>query len=43
MIYITGDTCADFTRFNTRMFPEQKEITKDDIVIILGDFGGSLE
>ena len=40
MIYITGDTHADFSRFNTRRFPEQKEMTKDDIVIILGDFGG---
>lgn len=40
MIYITGDTHADFSRFNTKNFPEQKEMTKDDIVIVLGDFGG---
>lgn len=40
MVYITGDTHADFNRFNTRRFPEQKDMTKDDIVIILGDFGG---
>lgn len=40
MIYVTGDTHGDFTRFNTRNFPEQKEMTKDDYVIILGDFGG---
>lgn len=40
MIYITGDTHADFSRFSTIRFPEQKEMTKDDIVIILGDFGG---
>lgn len=40
MIYITGDTHADFNRFSTKKFPEQKEMTKDDIVIILGDFGG---
>ncbi len=41
MIYITGDTHADFKyRFNTDYFPEQKEMTKDDYVIICGDFGG---
>lgn len=40
MIYITGDCHADFTRFNTKIFPEQYEMTKDDYVIICGDFGG---
>lgn len=40
MIYITGDTHADFKRFNTKAFPEQKEMTRDDRVIICGDFGG---
>ena len=40
MIYITGDTHAEFNRFNTTNFPEQKEMTKDDYVIICGDFGG---
>lgn len=40
MIYITGDTHADFSRFNTKRFPEQKEMTKNDIVMVLGDFGG---
>ncbi len=41
MIYITGDTHAEFKhRFNTESFPEQKEMTKDDFVIICGDFGG---
>ncbi|MBR6315377.1 MAG: metallophosphoesterase [Lachnospiraceae bacterium] len=41
MIYITGDTHGDFSlRFNTENFPEQKEMTKDDYVIICGDFGG---
>ena len=39
-VYITGDTHADFTRFNTTTFPDQKRLTKEDIVIILGDFGG---
>ena len=41
MIYITGDTHAEFKhRFNMENFPEQKEMTKDDYVIICGDFGG---
>ena len=40
MIYITGDCHANFSRFSTNIFPEQKEMTKDDYVIICGDFGG---
>ncbi len=40
MIYITGDCHRDFKRFNTRIFPEQKEMIKEDYVIICGDFGG---
>ena len=42
MIYITGDThgTADWEKINTTNFPEQKELTKDDYLIILGDFGG---
>jgi len=40
MIYITGDTHADFKRFSTRVFPDQSKMTKDDYVIICGDFGG---
>ena len=40
MIYITGDTHSDFTRFSTDKFPIQKEMTKNDYVIICGDFGG---
>ena len=39
MIFITGDTHGDFGRFNTDIFPEQKQMTKDDYVIICGDFG----
>lgn len=38
MIYITGDCHQIFERFNTSIFPEQKEMTKDDFVIICGDF-----
>ena len=41
MIYITGDTHGSFERrFNTGVFPEQKDMTKDDYIIICGDFGG---
>jgi predicted phosphodiesterase len=40
MIYVTGDCHRNYERFNTRNFPEQKEMTKDDYVIICGDFGG---
>lgn len=40
MIYVTGDTHTDWmSRLNMESFPEQREMTKDDYVIILGDFG----
>lgn len=40
MIFVTGDTHGDFFRFIESEFPEQKEMTRDDYVIICGDFGG---
>ena len=40
MIYITGDCHSNFIRLNEENFPEQKDMGKDDIVIICGDFGG---
>lgn len=40
MIYITGDTHGDFRRFSSENFPEQKEMSKEDFVLICGDFGG---
>ena len=42
MIYITGDTHipVDIGKLSTKRFPEQKEMTKNDYVIICGDFGG---
>ncbi len=40
MIFITGDTHGDFTRFSSENFPEQKRMNKEDFVIICGDFGG---
>lgn len=39
MIYITGDTHAEPQRFTGEAFPEQEEMTKDDYVIVCGDFG----
>ena len=40
MIYCTGDTHGDWmSRLNMNSFPEQKNMTKDDYVIICGDFG----
>ena len=40
MIYITGDTHSGFSRFTEENFPIQSEMTKDDYIIICGDFGG---
>ncbi len=42
MIYVTGDTHipVDIGKLSTKNFPEQKEMTKNDYVIICGDFGG---
>lgn len=51
MIYVTGDTHGPSrlgrysidgygSRLSTASFPEQKEMTRDDCVIICGDFGG---
>ena len=40
MIFVTGDTHGDWmTRLNSRSFPEGVGLTKDDYVIICGDFG----
>ena len=39
-IFITGDTHGDFTRFKKDIFYERAELTKEDCVIITGDFGG---
>ena len=39
MIYITWDCHGDYLRFSTEKFPEQKQMTKEDYVIIAGDFG----
>lgn len=39
MIFITGDIHGEPSRFSVDNFPEQKEMTKNDYVIITGDFG----
>lgn len=41
MIYITGDLhgSIDKSKLNTKNFPQQREMTKNDYVIIAGDFG----
>ena len=40
MLYVTGDTHGNWmSRLNSDVFPEQKEMTKKDYVLILGDFG----
>ena len=53
-IYVTGDTHGSqphgwlsvdgfMHRLNTTSFPEQKELGKEDYVVICGDFGGVWE
>lgn len=39
MIFLTGDIHGNPQRLSINKFPEQKEMKKDDVVIILGDFG----
>ena len=41
MIYVTGDTHADLDigKLSMRSFPQQRNLTKDDYLIICGDFG----
>lgn len=39
MVFVTGDCHAKFNKFSVENFPEQKEMTRDDIVIVCGDFG----
>ena len=41
MIYVTGDTHGDIDsgKLTNKRFPRQKSLTKDDYLIICGDFG----
>ena len=41
MIFLTGDTHADFSRFIDEIFPIQSELTKNDYVIVCGDFNAA--
>lgn len=38
-IYITGDIHGDPSRLSTDIFSEQKDMTKEDYVVLLGDVG----
>ena len=42
-IYATGDCHGTFRRFGRKYFPEQANMSRDDLVIICGDFGGLWE
>jgi hypothetical protein len=37
-IFLTGDTHGDFSRLRPEVFREQKCLTKEDYVIICGDY-----
>jgi len=39
MIFVTGDTHGDFSRLSPEEFPRQKELSREDYVIICGDCG----
>ena len=40
MVLVTGDLHGNFERFKPKYFPEQARMTKQDIMICTGDFGG---
>ena len=40
MLFVTGDTHSNFGRFSAENFSIQKELTKDDYMLICRDFGG---
>ncbi|MBD5133402.1 MAG: metallophosphatase, partial [Clostridiales bacterium] len=39
MIFATGDCHGGFQRFSRKHFPQQRQMDRDDYMIILGDFG----
>ena len=39
-VYVTGDTHRDFSRFQEDAFPDWPNLSKDDYMLICGDFGG---
>lgn len=38
MVFVTGDLHGNLERFKPKYFPEQANMTKDDTVIIAGDY-----
>ena len=40
MIYLTGDLHGDFQRLSPKQFREQETLSKEDILLACGDFGG---
>ncbi len=38
MIWATGDCHGNFERFRPEYFPEQAQMTKDDVVVVTGDY-----
>ena len=40
MIYLTGDLHGDFRRLSPERFREQEVLSKEDILLACGDFGG---
>lgn len=39
MIYVTGDCHGEYQRFSVKNFPQQKDMSRKDFVIVWGDFG----
>ena len=39
-IYVTGDTHGQFQRLGPELFPEQEAFTREDYLLVCGDFGG---
>lgn len=39
MIFVTGDCHGDWSKFSTHRFPDQRTMTRDDFVLVCGDFG----
>ena len=38
-VYFTGDTHGDISRFSYKKFPESRDFTSEDVMIICGDAG----
>ena len=40
MIFVTGNCHGDCKRFSRKHFPQRRQMSRDDCMIILGNFGG---